>query len=129
MSENTDKIEAQLRHLVADWLERAVLNVRHGPGASDFPMSVLLLASPQDAEAPIANYMLLCQATYPGRPDGWAQAMHTTRDMIALMIRMDNDFGLGLSLLPALAAQHPLFQAYVNNAPVVDGQPTPGSVH
>lgn len=108
----TEKIEAQTREQVAAWLEKVAEGIRQRPGAQDYPLSVLLMAPTLDDAASKVHWMTLCGVSAPNRPDGWAHALYLSRDLLAMLARLDADFSLGMTLLPGLIAMHPLFQQY-----------------
>lgn len=113
----TAKIEAQTRQQVDAWLAQVNEGIRAEPGAPEYPLSVLMLASALDEKASRLHWMLLADAKLGDKPNGWAQALYLSRDLLTVLARLDNDFQLGMHLLPAVIAAHPLFQHYGNQPP------------
>jgi hypothetical protein len=83
------------------------------PNDPKYPLSVLSIGSCMDDSSTILQYFTTAKTNAKGHEDGWAQAMCMTRDMLLLCVRMDDDYKLGLSFLPAVLAQHPLMQKYL----------------
>lgn len=113
----TAKIEDQTRDQTAKWLESVTEMIRSQPGSPSYPLSVLLLASSLDDASSKLHWMTLADTKVPNRPNGWAQALYMSRDLLLVLARLDEDFKLGMHLLPAVIAAHPLFQKYAREQP------------
>lgn len=108
-SDNAARVEAQTRELTAEWMERVIKALQGAPGAPEYPLSVLLLSSPVEPDRAVVTWMTLCDAHIADWPNGKAQALYMSRDLLTMLARLDADFKLGMQLLPAVIATHPLF--------------------
>lgn len=113
----TAKIEAQTREQVDAWLATVLESIQAEPGAPEYPLSVMLLASSLDDKASKLHWMLLADTKVANHPNGWAQALYLSRDLLTVLARLDHDFGLGMHMLPAVIAAHPLFQNFGQRHP------------
>lgn len=79
------------------------------PQDDGFPLSVLVACSAKSADKAFLSWFPTSTVTMPGRTDGFGQALCMSRELLSLLIRLDNDFGLNLPGLSAVLEQHPLF--------------------
>lgn len=110
-TDNTARIQAQTREQMNAWLDAVNELIRAKPGAPEYPLSVLLLASSMDEKASKLHWMTLADVDAgKDHPNGWAQALYLSRDLLTVLARLDEDYQLGMHMLPAVIASHPLFQ-------------------
>ena len=103
------KLDAQTRAQVDAFLDLLTPAIHQAPGAPGFPLSLLLLAPSADCGQSLVQWLHLCDATVPQKPDAWAHAVHLTRDLLVLLAKLDTDFDLGMGLpLAQLMGKHPL---------------------
>lgn len=88
--------------------ELAALTQALPPQDQGYPQSLLLLASANEASRSLVRWVPLIRTDIPGRPDGWVQALSTSRDLLTLLTQLNDDYKLGLQLDAALRS-HPLF--------------------
>lgn len=110
MSDLPEQLEKTIRESAEKFMEQAIEALKSGIGTPGFPLSLMFLASTQDEKASRFTMLSPCTTTAPGKPDGWAQALYLSRDLLRVMLTLNDDYNLGLGGLALVAAQHPLIE-------------------
>lgn len=104
----TETIEQMSKRILSKALvDFCVPLIANNPNDPRFPLSILLIASAKNGAGTQLQWVTTADATIPDQKPGYPHAMCMTRDLLLLCQRMSDDFGLGLTLLPAVLAQHP----------------------